>query len=327
VRRTAAIVKSSDPALGPYFKEDAATSARVSADLVKQIEPLIAGDEETALFKKITEQRKLYSVARDSAVKAKAEGNAELAAKILDESFTPTAQAYQELIRQLVAMQRSHIDATAKGISATAAFSTWLIAGLTAAAVALGALLSWLLTSSITRPIRAAVTLAETVAGGDLRHRIEATTQDETGALLRALRHMNDSLVAIVAQVRSGTDTIATASGEISAGNLDLSARTEQQAGSIEETAASMEELTGTVRQNADHARQANQLSIEASKVAAEGGAVVGEVIATMGSINESLIYSLAPPRGRRVATAGAAATPLSRKTNAIFCSETFVSM
>jgi methyl-accepting chemotaxis protein len=88
--------------------------------------------------------------------------------------------------------------------------------------------------------------------------------------------------------VRGGTDLIATASQEISAGNLDLSARTEQQAGALEETAASMEELTTTVRQNADNARQANQLAIAASDVAGRGGAVVGEVIVTMGSINES---------------------------------------
>jgi methyl-accepting chemotaxis protein len=51
------------------------------------------------------------------------------------------------------------------------------------------------------------------------------------------------------------------ANGEIAAGNLDLSSRTEQQAGSLEETASSMEELTSTVKQNADNARQANQLA------------------------------------------------------------------
>jgi methyl-accepting chemotaxis protein len=154
--------------------------------------------------------------------------------------------------------------------------------------VALGALLSWLLARGIVRPIRAAVALAETVASGDLTHAIEPSARDETGALLRALRHMNDSLVHIVSDVRAGTDTIADASAEIAAGNLDLSARTEQQAASLEETAASMEELTGTVRQNADNARQANQLAITASDVAREGGAVVGQVITTMGSINAS---------------------------------------
>jgi methyl-accepting chemotaxis protein len=130
--------------------------------------------------------------------------------------------------------------------------------------------------------------VAEKVAAGDLTQRIEADGQGETAALLRALRHMNDGLVAIVSQVRSGTDTIATASAEISAGNMDLSSRTEQQAGSLGTTASTVEQLTGTVRQNADNARQASQLSIAASEIATQGGAVVDQVVQTMGAINDS---------------------------------------
>jgi methyl-accepting chemotaxis protein len=99
---------------------------------------------------------------------------------------------------------------------------------------------------------------------------------------------MRQSLVKIVGQVRMGTDTIATASSQISAGNLDLSSRTEEQASSLEETASSMEELTSTVKQNADNARQANVLAVSASEVAVRGGAVVSEVVDTMASINAS---------------------------------------
>jgi methyl-accepting chemotaxis protein len=289
IRRTAAIVKSTDPSLGPYFKDDAAASVKRAAELLKQIEPLIAASgPEHDLFAQIVEQRKTYSASRDGAVKAKADGNADEAARILDQAFTPAARKYQALLQDLVAMQRTSMDATAAAIDADATLSTRLIVIFSSCALALGALVSWLLTRGIVLPIRAAVAVAETVAAGDLTHAIEAHTQDETGALLRALRHMNDSLVGIVSQVRGGTDTIATASREISAGNLDLSARTEQQAGALEETAASMEELTTTVRQNADNARQANQLAIAASAIATQGGAVVGEVVTTMGAINAS---------------------------------------
>ncbi len=288
VRRTAAIVKSSDPSLTAYFKEDAAATAKVSADLVKQLEPLIAGEKETALFQRITEQRKGYGSARDNAVKAKEAGDQALADQILDQKFTPIARAYQESIHELLALQRESIAVTAAGIDATAERGNAMIAGLTALMVVLGALFSWMLTRGITRPIREAVQAAETVAAGDLTVQIASNGRDETGALLRALAHMNDSLAKIVSEVRSGTDTIGTASGEIAAGSMDLSSRTEQQAASIEETAASMEELTGTVRQNADNARQANQLAINASSVATQAGAVVEQVIATMGSINDS---------------------------------------
>ena len=289
IRRTAAIVKSSDPSLGAYFKEDSAASVKKAAELLKGIEPLIAASgQEHELFARILEQRKVYSSSRDGAVKAKAEGNEEEAARILDQKFTPAAKQYQDLLQELVTMQRASMDATARAIDANAAFSTRMIIILSVCAVLAGAILSWLLTRGIVRPIQDAVTVAQTVASGDLTHRIEGMSGDETGALLRALRHMNDSLVGIVSQVRGGTDTIATASREISAGNLDLSSRTEQQASALEETAASMEELTTTVRQNAENARQANQLAIAASEVATRGGAVVGEVVTTMNAINES---------------------------------------
>ncbi len=289
IRRTAAIVKSTDPSLGAYFKEDSAASVKKAAELLKQIETLVdASGAERDLFAKVLEQRKAYSASRDGAVKAKADGNAEESTRILDQEFTPAAQKYQDLLQQMVTMQRNSMNATASGIDSNADSATRLIMILCACAVALGGVMSWLLTRGIVLPIREAVKVAETVAGGDLTKAIVAHTKDETGALLRALRHMNDSLVGIVSQVRGGTDTIATASREISAGNLDLSSRTEQQAGALEETAASMEELTTTVRQNADNARQANQLAITASEVATQGGAVVSEVVTTMGAINAS---------------------------------------
>jgi methyl-accepting chemotaxis protein-1 (serine sensor receptor) len=152
----------------------------------------------------------------------------------------------------------------------------------------LAALVGRWLIRAISRPLEAAVTIAGGIAAGDLTQRIEVRSKDETGRLMQALKDMNDSLLGIVVQVRSGTDTIATASGQIAAGNLDLSSRTEEQASSLEETASSMEELTSTVRQNADNARHANILAVSASEVALKGGAVVAQVVETMASINDS---------------------------------------
>ncbi|MET0268571.1 MAG: methyl-accepting chemotaxis protein [Duganella sp.] len=162
-----------------------------------------------------------------------------------------------------------------------------MIGGGVAAAV-IAAILALLLTKNITAPLQRAVALAQRVAQGDLSSKVEVTSKDETGELMQALSDMNASLVRIVQEVRSGTDTIATASAEISAGNMDLSSRTEQQASSLEETASSMEELTATVKQNADSAQQARELASSASSVAVRGGAMVSEVVTTMGSINAS---------------------------------------
>jgi len=150
-----------------------------------------------------------------------------------------------------------------------------------------------ILSRKIVNSLNAAVKIAQTVAAGDLTAHIEITSKDEVGKLLQALKEMSDSLVKIVTQVRVGTDTIASASGQIASGNLDLSSRTEEQASALEETASSMEELTSTVKQNADNARQANQLAESASEVAVKGGAVVSQVVDMMSSIHPKKLSTL----------------------------------
>ena len=129
--------------------------------------------------------------------------------------------------------------------------------------------------------------IAGAIANGDLSVVIDTDVSDKD-SLLAEMKEMRDSLVDIVGQVRTGTETIGTASREIAAGNIDLSSRTEQQASSLEKTASAMEELTSTVKQNADNAREANQLAATASDVARKGGAVVSQVVDTMSSIDAS---------------------------------------
>jgi methyl-accepting chemotaxis protein len=158
--------------------------------------------------------------------------------------------------------------------------------GLLAAVVSL--VLGQIVSRSILRPLEESVGFAARVAQGDLSSQIAVETDDhtETGQLKRALSDMNSSLHGIVSQVRSGTDAIALASGEIATGNLDLSARTEEQASSLEETASSMEEMTSAVRQNSSNAGDANRLASSAAQVATRGGAVMAQVVQTMGGIN-----------------------------------------
>ena len=144
------------------------------------------------------------------------------------------------------------------------------------------------LSRSIAAPLSRAVTLARTVAAGDLTTVIDVRGNDETAQLLDALRDMNDSLGRIVGEVDVGVHAIASASRQIAAGNHDLSRRTEQQAASLEETASSMEQLTSAVQQNAEHARHANRLSASAAEVAVRGGDVVQQVVHTMESIKDS---------------------------------------
>jgi len=207
---------------------------------------------------------------------------------LLIKKINPSYRVGDEAMAALTRASKERAAANEADVAASLRNTAYVMGGVLLLAALVGAAVGVAMIRSISSPLAEATAIATRVAEGDLTGRIEAGGNNEIGTLLAALSKMKASLAAIVAEVRGGTDTISTASSQISAGNQDLSERTCGQASSLEQTAASMEQLTGTVRQNADNARQANALAVSASEVAVRGGGVVAQVVDTMGSINES---------------------------------------
>jgi methyl-accepting chemotaxis protein len=259
----------------------------ISAALDK-LDKSITSEKGREELKELVTVREKFVASRDKFVSLAKEGKLEDAQTILLVDARPLNLKYFDILDKLIEYQNSLMEQGEKDAEDLASQVRTTIIGISIAATAIAIFLAWLSTRSITRPLEEAVSLARLVADGDLTSTITVTSKDETGQLMQALKDMNESLVGIVGQVRIGTDTIATASSQIAAGNMDLSSRTEEQASSLEETASSMEELTSTVKQNADNARQANKLAESASDVAVRGGTVVSQVIDTMVTINAS---------------------------------------
>ncbi|MBQ1766979.1 MAG: HAMP domain-containing protein, partial [Aquincola sp.] len=184
-------------------------------------------------------------------------------------------------------VRRQSVASASEAAADHAGDRAWMVAfSIGAVLVAVG--LGWTIAHLVTTPLRHAVAVAEAVAAGDLRTTIVVDRNDELGQLLRALSRMNGSLAGMVGELRQSADGIATASGEIAAGNLHLSSRTEQQASALQQTSASMQEMTGSVEANAGSSRQASELAASAAQVAGHGGQVVGEVVSTMGVISDA---------------------------------------
>jgi len=255
---------------------------------IAQLDKTISTEKGKQVFNEVKEARSKYVVTQNEYLKLISEGKKQEAGEYLLSSVVQAQTAYFSQVQNLIALIGTIMVKSGEDAEKNYQNSRNMLSGIAIIAILLACGFAYWTTRSITRPLNQAVQIARTIADGDLTSKIQVESSDETGQLLQALKDMNSSLVRIVAQVRTGTDTIASASTQIAAGNLDLSSRTEEQASSLEETAASMEELTSTVKQNADNARQANQLAAEASDVAIKGGEVVSEVVSTMSSINNS---------------------------------------
>ncbi|AJZ60491.1 methyl-accepting chemotaxis protein [Paraburkholderia fungorum] len=209
----------------------------------------------------------------------------------LVESAKRIQASYNELASADDALRKFQFTAAKQGYdSAQGNFEVFRMVSIAALLIGvIAAALSYLtLSRAIARPLDAALGHFDAISAGDLRRPVVVTSRDEMGQLLEGIAKMQRNLTETVRTVRSGSESIATATRQIAAGNIDLSSRTEEQASALQETASSMEELTGTVKQNADNARQASSLAANASEIANKGSAVVGQVVGTMGDINQS---------------------------------------
>ena len=284
--RTSAVMRSSDPVfLATLRKDMAAASDSVSA-AQKQIEAMVQDEQSRALMADVAQKRKAYSELRASLQKRLAQGDD--VSQELETRLKPLADSYLNSVFQVADSAAKSLLAVQADAQASATTSQMVLAAGAALALLAGLLLGALTTRSITRPIQRAADVAGAIRNGDLTSQIDASGKDETAQMLRRLAGMQDNLRNIVANVRQGSEAVATASAQIASGNNDLSGRTEEQASALEQTAASMEQLGSTVRQNADNARQANQLALNASTVAVQGGDVVAQVVDTMKGINDS---------------------------------------
>ncbi|UOD31630.1 MCP four helix bundle domain-containing protein [Massilia violaceinigra] len=285
--RTSAIARSDSLEVADYFQAQLDAGEKALRQTEERLAALAPGLEERALWQTVVQRKQAYAAVRGEVFRLKEIGRTQDVATLAETTLESTFNAYVAAMDAALQYQSAQSQALAAASVLQFHHSRNLLVGLGLAALAVAALLSWMLTRGIVTPLKRAVGLAERVAQGDLRMSIEHARADEIGQLFSALSEMSARLAATVGKVHEGALAIDLASREIAEGNFELSGRTEQQAAALEETASSMETLTDAVRQNSANARLANELAASAESVAREGSRVVAQVMHTMTHIND----------------------------------------
>ncbi|WP_124539404.1 methyl-accepting chemotaxis protein [Piscinibacter terrae] len=212
---------------------------------------------------------------------------AQSALKAADAQYLKHREGVDETVRQ----STRFADDAAKGFDDTLSLVSqvqWTV--FLAAALALGLLgrFGWKsIWASIGGEPAAAAAVAQAVASGDLRVKVEVAPGD-TGSIMAAMRTMCERLTDVVDVVRASSDSIATGSRQISMGNADLSQRTEEQATNLQQTASSMQKLSSNLEASAQAATGAVDLVTQARDAAQHGKQVVDGVVSTMEDIARS---------------------------------------
>jgi methyl-accepting chemotaxis protein len=287
-RRTVEVLTAPNDAHRAKMRAEIVGARDAFVNAFKTLQDMVELPEARALLKQAEEARGRYVISQAKFNTLVDEGRLDEAAVELNQHTLQELNSVQSKVDALAQAERRAVVESGTRTAAEAGTARLILLALGGAGLLCGLVLAVRITRSIVVPLMSAVQVAQAVAAGDLTSRVEVRTRDETGLLMQALKDMNASLASIVGNVRVSSDTIATATSQIAAGNLDLSSRTEQQASALEQTSAAMHELASTVKQNFDSGKHANELAESASQVAIKGGTVVAEVVHTMEAINAS---------------------------------------
>ncbi|WP_051689853.1 methyl-accepting chemotaxis protein [Pelobacter seleniigenes] len=227
-------------------------------------------------------------------------------------------------IEELAGGEMTLAKITGRQSSSSAIF--WQII-VVAGSMVIGALLGFVITRSLSRPIRQGVALADDIALGDFSQRLNLARKDEIGRLGNALDRMaanleekarlaeviaegdltQDVKVAsardqlgnalklmvnglreMVSGIQVAGEQIASGSSQVADASQSLSQGATESAASLEEVTASMNEMTSQVRNSAENAGSANQLSSAAQQAAEKGNQQMVEMLAAMEEIERS---------------------------------------
>lgn len=130
--------------------------------------------------------------------------------------------------------------------------------------------------------------VARALSEGDLTRTISERHPGAFGMVCEGINRTVGNLQSLIGGLKDAIDAITNAARDISAGNSDLSQRTEQQAAQLDRTSSGMQELNAIVRQNSSQALEANRLAQASAEVAARGGGVVRKSVETMAEISQS---------------------------------------
>jgi methyl-accepting chemotaxis protein len=179
-------------------------------------------------------------------------------------------------VAAIAALPDTH-GSTAWGMGATAGLGC-----------ALAAFSAWAIRRSIKDSVESTIECVTRIAGGDLDTRIDSPGKDEISWLRAELNSMRKKLRQTVLDVRQAVDSVSTVTREIASGNVDLSARTENQASALQQTSSSMQLLAGTVESNARNTEEVRNVVTQSSTIAQRGAETMRDAVARMREIHAS---------------------------------------
>ncbi|WP_305965750.1 methyl-accepting chemotaxis protein [Marinobacter salsuginis] len=153
-------------------------------------------------------------------------------------------------------------------------------------AVAIGSIVAWTLTRTITRPVNESLDVANKVASGILTVNSRSDRGDEFGQLLTAFGTMVTNLRELIREIDLGANSIASSSEELSTVTDQTNRGVTEQQSQTDQVATAMNEMVATVSEIAKSAEAAFQAAELCSEKSVSGEKAVKETLTFVSDLN-----------------------------------------
>ena len=236
---------------------------------------------------KIQEKFKILREALD--LRQSGKGLEETASKVKAAGGVQTMVDIRTILSALDQEERDLLAQREADAKAAAVTAYSLIGAATLLACIVVAVVGWLITRSITRPVARLLEGTVLVGQGKLDHRVSVQSNDELGELARAFNGMTEKRQQAVEGIRAAVGQLASASTEILATTTQQAAGAQEQAAAVSETVATVDEVTQTSDQASQRARGLGEAVGRALQVGQAGRKVVDDSIAALARVQEQV--------------------------------------
>ena len=156
----------------------------------------------------------------------------------------------------------------------------------------LAAAILWCTHRWVSRPLSQAVAVTQKVANGDLTQKISASTNDEVGALLRALNDMSGRLREMIGEVDSGIGKLATNANQLVEASQVVSRSSGEQSEAANAMAHTVEEMSTSISAVSQHADACRTMAEHSGAVSNNGIRVIREAVDGMNTLATTVTES-----------------------------------
>ncbi len=256
----------------------------------KTYEALISSDEERRIYDRFREAVDKYVSLHKQVFDLS--GEEKKRSEAVNLAMTESVKAYDSAdleLQQDIDLNNKGSDQAAIAADQVYAASRYWVLTLLIGAIALGLLMTVVITHSIAKPLQQTVSILESLAERDFTRTLDIDSTDEMGMMATALNKTTRAIRETITSISENAQQVANASEEFSAASQQITSNSEETTAQANVVSTATEQVNRSLQTVATGAEEMSSTIQEIAKNATESARVAGQAVKTAIATNETI--------------------------------------